>query len=321
MSVCKKMLFAILLVAVALSFPCFSQEQNFLNMDVLPEQQESSVYADALNAYGNNDWQTSIFLFKKLHSNQENITPESLYLLIMAETFSGQYKYAVADCDLFLKQFPHNQYVPLVKYQKGKNLYHQNDYEKSILTLSDFCHENPKHKLYSSALFWIAESFYATYNFDSAKPLYERIVLEFPDEAKTRDAQFRLDIIVQRGREEKLLYLLKQTGEDYLSSKESYEKALKQYQMENSVGVNSQLRELRQRNENLDNTLAAERQKTAELEAQVKDYKEEMNTLAAERQKATELEAQVKDYENEMVNSIKELKIQAEEVYKLLGDE
>ena len=131
--------------------------------------------------------------------------------------------------------------------------------------------------MYSSALFWIGESFYATYNFDSAKSIYERIVVEYPDDSKARDAQFRLDVITQRSREEKLLYLLKQTGEDYLSSKESYEKTLRQYQVENSVGVNTQLRELRQQNENLDNSLAAEKKKNAELEAQLKGYEADLS--------------------------------------------
>lgn len=299
MSVCKKSLIAVTISAFVFAVPCVAQSASFdsdsVNVNVLSSREASSTYADALKAYSRRDWKTSIFLFKKLHTNQADITPESLYMQIMAQTYDGQYKQAVNDCDLFLKGFSNNQYAQLVMYQKGKILYQIEDYEKSILTLSDFCHSNPKHKLYSSALFWIAESFYATYNFDSAKSLYERIVVEFPDDSKTRDAQFRLDVIAQRSREEKLLYLLKQTGEDYLSSKESYEKILKQYQIENSVGVNSQLRELRQQNENLDNELANEKKRTAELESQVRGY------------------------EADLEKSVRELKQQADEALELLN--
>lgn len=299
MSVCKKSLIAVTISAFVFAVPCVAQSASFdsdsVNVNVLSSREASSTYADALKAYSRRDWKTSIFLFKKLHTNQADITPESLYMQIMAQTYDGQYKQAVNDCDLFLKGFSNNQYAQLVMYQKGKILYQIEDYEKSILTLSDFCHSNPKHKLYSSALFWIAESFYATYNFDSAKSLYERIVVEFPDDSKTRDAQFRLDVIAQRSREEKLLYLLKQTGEDYLSSKESYEKTLKQYQIENSVGVNSQLRELRQQNENLDNELANEKKRTAELESQVRGY------------------------EADLEKSVRELKQQADEALELLN--
>ena len=293
MSVCKKSLIAVTISAFVFAVPCVAQSASFdsdsVNVNVLSSREASSTYADALKAYSRRDWKTSIFLFKKLHTNQADITPESLYMQIMAQTYDGQYKQAVNDCDLFLKEFSNNQYAQLVMYQKGKILYQIEDYEKSILTLSDFCHSNPKHKLYSSALFWIAESFYATYNFDSAKSLYERIVVEFPDDSKARDAQFRLDVIAQRSREEKLLYLLKQTGEDYLSSKESYEKTLKQYQIENSVGVNSQLRELRQQNENLDNELANEKKRTAELESQVRGYEADLEKTVRElKQQADE---------------------------------
>ena len=293
MSVCKKSLIAVTISAFVFAVPCVAQSASFdsdlVNVNVLSSREASSTYADALKAYSRRDWKTSIFLFKKLHTNQADITPESLYMQIMAQTYDRQYKQAVNDCDLFLKEFSNNQYAQLVMYQKGKILYQIEDYEKSILTLSDFCHSNPKHKLYSSALFWIAESFYATYNFDSAKSLYERIVVEFPDDSKARDAQFRLDVIAQRSREEKLLYLLKQTGEDYLSSKESYEKTLKQYQIENSVGVNSQLRELRQQNENLDNELANEKKRTAELESQVRGYEADLEKTVRElKQQADE---------------------------------
>lgn len=215
----------------------------------------------------------------------------------MAQTYNSQYKQAISDCDLFIKKFPYSQYIELVIYQKGKNLYHISDYEKAVITLSDFCHTYPEHNLYASSLFWIAESFYATYNFDSAKPLYERIVAEYPEDSKAKDAKYRLDVIAQRTREEKLLFLLKQTGEDYLSSKESYEKALKQYQVESSVGINSQLRELRQQNENLD------------------------IDLANEKKRAALLEAQLKTYEQDIANSIQLLKEQADEALKLLDDE
>ena len=230
MKLLKKCFFAFSLFCM---IPVFSQSYSAISESVSGNNysgvQTSGVLSDALNAYKKKDWKTSIFLFKKLHAVPGNITPESLYMLIMAQTYNSQYKQAISDCDLFIKKFPYSQYIELVIYQKGKNLYHISDYEKAVITLSDFCHTYPEHNLYASSLFWIAESFYATYNFDSAKPLYERIVAEYPEDSKAKDAKYRLDVIAQRTREEKLLFLLKQTGEDYLSSKESYEKALKQY--------------------------------------------------------------------------------------------
>lgn len=297
----KKSLFCVLMLGVLISVSAVAQVSEFdadsVDVNYAATYEASETLSDALNAYKSGDWKTSIFLFKKLHSVPSNITPETLYMLIMAETYSADYKHAAASCDLFIKNFPHNQYVELVTYQKGKNLYHINDYEKSIITLSDFCHSHTSHPLYVASLFWIAESFYASYNFESAKPLYERIVAEYPDDSKAKDAKYRLDVIAQRSREEKLLYLLKQTGEDYLSSREEYEKTLKYYNVENSVGVNNQLRELRNQNESLDSDLALQKKRTEELEAQLKSYEQDLS------------------------NSIRELKSQAAEAQELLNEE
>ncbi|MCR5613599.1 tetratricopeptide repeat protein [Treponema sp.] len=275
MKFCKRSLLGALIIVSFAAMPVYSQGLLFDSDSVNTAKVAAGsqeVLVDALNAYRNEDWKTAIFLFKKFHSSPENLSPETLYMQIMAQTYSAQYKQASDDCDLFLKKYPHNQYVQLVSYQKGKNLYYTSDFERSIITLSDFCHTYPKHPLYASALFWIAECFYANYDFENAKPLYERIVAEYTEDSKAKDSQYRLDVIAQRSREEKLLFLLRQTGEDYLSSKETYEKELKQYQVESSVGVNSQLKELRQQNENLGTDLSNEKKRSAALEKQLKEY-------------------------------------------------
>ncbi|WP_407435198.1 tetratricopeptide repeat protein [Treponema sp.] len=290
--------FSVILFSV-LAGSMFSQtfDVDDVNVTKVSAKQSQEIFADALNAYKNYEWNNSIFLFKKLHSNPENITPESMYILIMAQTYAGQYKQAADDCTYFLNNYPNSQYVQLVVYQKGKNLYQTGDYEKAIITLSDFCHTYPSNQLYAASLFWIGESFFATYNFESAKPIYERIIAEYPDDSKAKDARYRLDVIAQRSREEKLLYLLKQTGEDYLSSKEAYEKSLKYHSVESSAGINNQLKELRQKNESLDADLAYEKNRSAELEARIKAY------------------------ENDLTENIRLLKQQAKEAREIIGEE
>ena len=121
----------------------------------------------------------------------------------------------------------------------------QND--NAVLELSDFCHENPESPVYSSALFWIAECFYEDYSFETAKTLYERVVSEFPESSKVEDSLFKISLINQREREEKLLYLLKLTGEEYLSARETYEKQLRIYQTEDAKELRKQLAQARER--------------------------------------------------------------------------
>ena len=138
----RKKILSLILFSSLLAGGLFSQtfDVDDVNVSRVSAKQSQEIFADALNAYKNYEWNNSIFLFKKLHSNPENITPESMYILIMAQTYAGQYKQAADDCTYFLNNYPNSQYVQLVVYQKGKNLYQTGDYEKAIITLSDFCH-------------------------------------------------------------------------------------------------------------------------------------------------------------------------------------
>lgn len=191
----------------------------------------------AYNAYRDADYPSAVMLFRKALSDPQNESDSSLYMLIMAGMHSRSYKAAYADMAYFLQNYPNSEYAPLIKYQQGRSLFFMGEYDKAVLALSDFCHQNPESQMYASALFWIAECFYAGYNFEQARPLYERVVDEFPKDAKAVEAKYRLDSLNQRLREEKLLYLLQQTGESYLSSKENYEKALRRYELENALGA------------------------------------------------------------------------------------
>lgn len=207
------------------------------------ENPAREILGAAYNAYRSADWPSAVMLFRRALSDPQNESDSTLYMLIMAGMNSKGYKAAYADMAYFLQAYPDSEYAPLIQYQQGRCLFFMGEYDKAVLALSDFCHERPTSEMYASALFWIAECFYAGYNFEQARPLYERVVDDFPKDAKAIEAKYRLDAINQRLREEKLLYLLQQTGESYLSSKENYEKALRRYELENAMGISGQAEE------------------------------------------------------------------------------
>lgn len=195
-----------------------------------------------LQAYKDGNWESAILLLKNAVSLPEVSTPEVLYVLVMSEMFNGNYQDVLKDGKTFCNLYPTSEYKVYVDYQMGRALHYLGRYVDSISVLQKFCAENEKNELFSSALFWMAESFYASYYFDEAKGLYERVVSDFPDSPKYVESLYRLDLIVQREKEEKLLYLLKVTGEEYISSKENYDRQIKQYNTEESIGLRNQLR-------------------------------------------------------------------------------
>ena len=198
--------------------------------------------AQGLQAYKEGNWESAILLLKNAVSLPESSTPEVLYVLVMSQMFNGNYDDVLKDGEAFCKLYPNSEYKIYVDYQMGRALHYKGRYTESISLLQKFCSENENNELFSSALFWMAESFYASYYFDEAKGLYERIVTDFPNSAKYIESLYRLDLIVQRKKEEKLLYLLKVTGEEYISSKENYDRQIKQYNTEESIGLRNQLR-------------------------------------------------------------------------------
>lgn len=160
----------------------------------------------------------------------------------MSEMYAENYTSVLADCGTFLSSFPESPLAAYVQYQKGRTLHFLGQNEDAVLVLSDFCHQNPSNEMYPSALYWMAECFYADYNFETARTMYEKIVTSYPDDAKAAEAANKLDMISQREREQKLLYLLKVTSEEYLSSRENYEKQIKQYQTEDTLNLRKQLK-------------------------------------------------------------------------------
>jgi TolA-binding protein len=227
---------------------------------------ENAAFVQGCSAFKSGDWNSAMILLRKAVAYPANNTADSWYMLIISQMYAGEYKSASADCDTFARSFPGSIYAGYIQYQKGRALFYLGEYEKSVLLLSDFCHQYPSHEMYASALFWIAESFYAGYNYDEARALYERIVSEYPGDAKSSAAQYRIETIAQRTREEKLLYLLKKTGEEYLSAKEDYEKQLKMYDSSSAAANVKRIAELQKQNSDLANEITALKNQIAQLQ-------------------------------------------------------
>lgn len=278
---------AAVVLAIAVSSAAFSQNSA------------SAAFVQGCDAYRSGDWTSAMFLLRKAVAFPENSNAETWYMLIASEMYAGEYTGASEDCDAYMHSFPDSPYGSLIMYQKGRALFYLGEYEKSVLMLSDFCHQHPDNEMFPSALFWIAESFYAGYNYEEAKALYQRIVNDFSSDAKAPAAQHRLETIAQRTREEKLLYLLKQTGEEYLASKEEYEKQLKQYNTEGALGVRQKLLDLQKRN--------------AELQQLSDTQQERIKTLEEENKQLSSGE------ENPKMDAIELLKQKALEAQKLIN--
>ncbi len=264
-----------------------------------------SAFAAGCAAYSEGDWITAVIGLRRAAAYRENFTPDTYYMLISAEMYAGEYDDALSDCDIYLDSFAGSSYYPQIQYTKGKILCTTGEYDRAVLVLSDFCRNNEGHPMYPSALYYIGDALYSSYRYEEARAIFTRITAEFPDDGKAEAAAYRLRSIEQHSREEKLIYLLRQTGEEYLAAKEDYEKQLRLYNSETNFSARQKLEESRQKN--------------TELEAQIKSLEQQIERLKQENEQQ---KAERNSQNAETVRMLKEKAVAAQQLLdrKLAGE-
>lgn len=290
-----KIFFAVLIMSIFLGGAAFSQTAS----QSLPV----TAFIQGAKAFGSGEWTSSIFLLRKAISYPENYNADTWYMLITAEMYAGEYKNAYQDCETYMQNFPESPYDSYVLYHRGRALFCMGEYEKAVLVLSDFCHQYPDHEMYPSALYWIAEAFFEAYNYEDAEVLYSAIVNDYPDDAKADSAQYRLGTIKQAAREEKLIYLLKETGEEYLAAKEEYERQLRLSGVDSTSDARRRILDLQRTN--------------ADLERRVLELE---NEIAVLQDKLNDEIARNGDIKSETEFLLQDLKKKAAETKKLLEE-
>ena len=296
--------FVVLLMLILSTF-CFADNDN-------------SLLLKGLDAYRQKDWTTALFFLRKAATLPENNTAETWYVLIMSEVNAADYEGVLTDGNYFLQKYKTSNYLPQIKYQMARATFLLEDYNQALLMFDDFCNNYPNHELYASSLFWKAECYYQLYDFVEANNLFEEVLTKFPTSPKSVEAAFRTELLKQREREEKLLYLLRVTGEENLAAREDYERQIRQYQSEESINfkmkvtelsllVDSLQQELEESNTRIENLLKKVNELTVQNEelklasedakksATIAAYEAELQKLAYEQQLLDEkilLEAQ-----------------------------
>lgn len=247
----KKKVLGVMALAFSLSFAGAEPDWNYSTLK-------------GFESYRNSEWTNATFYLRKAVSLPENSVDSVWYMLIMSQMYSESFSSAINDCDYFLKNFEDSTLRSAVEYQRGRAYACSGKNDAAVLALGNFCNEYPESPMFPSALYWIAECFYNDCDYETSRGLYERIVGEYPDSAKAEDAEFKLYLIQQREREQKLLYLLKMTGEEYLSTRENYEKQLRLYQTENMTELRAQLEAANRRIKELEQNATASYQIVSE---------------------------------------------------------
>lgn len=283
-------------------------------VSVIWAENDNSLLIRGLEAYKQKDWTTALFFLRKASTLPENVTPETWYVLIMAEVYASDLESVLTDGAYFIQKFSQSPYVSQVEYQMARATFLLEDYNQALVMFEDFCKKYPNHDLYSSSLFWKAESLYQLYNFVDAEKFFKEVITNYPESPKVIEAAFRVELLEQRAREEKLLYLLRVTGEENLAAREDYERQIRQYQSEESINFKMKVTELSLLVESLQEELAAANTRIENLLYKINELtiqNEKLVESSTEAKKAADIatreaELQKQNYEAALELQLKE---------------
>lgn len=290
---------------------------------------EDLVYG--LEAYKNKDWSNALFFLRKASGVKESSSEEVWLLMILTEMHVSDYYAVLRDADVFSRRFPSSRYIPHIEYQIQLARFGLGLYEESAEGFSVFAATYSDHPLLPSALFWAGESLYRQYEYARALPLYKRVVDEYPESSKYAESVYRIELLKQREREEKLLYLLRVTGEEAASAREDYERQVKLLQGEEALSLKRNVQKLEEKLAALQTSYEESRQQNEALNTRVNELISENVQLTSDALKASEAlrtaqetarketaPAQQKSL-SEQDKMLIELKKKAKELEKLLG--
>lgn len=261
--------------------------------DNVPDTSDYAVESDlveGIEAYKNKQWADSLFFLKKAIINPANSTEEVWYLLINAEFHLKEYEGVVRDAEIFATKFPKSPYSAEVFFQLNLAYFVLEHYVAAAQGFKDFLEKYPRHAFVPAALFWQAEASYNAYDFTNAQLLYEKIIHDFPQSSQYSQAVYKLELLKQREREEKLLYLLRVTGEEAIAAKEDYQRQLRQLKSEENITLRQQLQEMERKNQELTLELSTSAQNEADLNTIIVSLKQKNFNL---QEKVSELEKEL----------------------------
>ncbi len=276
-------------------------------------------FVQGLEAYRVGEWDDALFFLKRTSQFQNATSDAVWYFVIMAEVHIGDYTAVLRDGTMFLSIFNNSSYTAEITYQTLYASFEQGLYNQSVSGFASFIQDYPNHAMIPNALYFTGEALYNVYEFTKAKTYYDTIIVNYPNSDKYDSALFRIELLKQREREEKLLYLLRVTGEEAVAAKEDYERQIKQLQSEESLLLSKRVQELEQDI----GRLQVEKQELVIQNETLKNTVQDLNTVIAENAKKVvepeiiEPEPETQD-NSDLISSLSEKAIELE---KLLGEE
>src|SRR5690606_17565766 len=132
--------------------------------------------------------------------------------------------------DAFLAQYPSDRNAVEAEYLRSRIYYLVEDYESAIQLFARFIQRYPTSPFVPNAYYWTAESFYSQGNLAEAKQVYQLIVNNYESSSRFEAAQYRLEVLDLKQKEQELIQLLRWTQEESIKLTQEFRHQEQAYQ-------------------------------------------------------------------------------------------
>lgn len=258
------------LIFLALSVPLFGQ---------------STPLEAGLEAFRRSDFSEAVAQFQDALTRASSTDEEATayFWIGKAAMAVGRLQEAERNLEYYLQNFGDHRFAPEARYQQGRILFMQDDFESTIQVMEAFTQRHPDSPFVANAIYWSGEALFNLGRLDEARRVFQTVLRDHPTSFRVEAARYRVAVIELTYRERELLQLLRWSHEEYLRAVDefqrreaAYQDALVSYQQRLQDAADSELREELVR---LNTEIRTLRESLRSRDAQIRRLEEQLTTL------------------------------------------
>ncbi len=193
---------------------------------------QSDLIAQGIQAFQKSDFESAMVIFRDVLLSEPDAESEGAAYFWLAKSAMGVGRLNEAERNLeyYIRSFPGHDYQVEARYQRGRILFLQEDYEGAIQSFSGFIRSYGDSPFVANATYWSAESLFQLGRLDEAKRMFESVLRDYPTSFRVEAARYRVALIELNAREQELLKLLQWSHEEYLQAQDEFNRRERAYQ-------------------------------------------------------------------------------------------
>lgn len=189
-----------------------------------PLAAQDEVIQGGIDAFRRSDYTSAILRFREalLDASDSDVEADAYFWLAKSAMALNRLGEAERNLEYYIQNFPDHEFAVEARYQRGRLLYLQDDYQAAIQALAQFVEANADSPFVANAFYWSGESLFKLGRLEEAREIFETVVRDYPSSFRVEAARYRVAIIDLSFRERELLNMLQWSHEEYLQTLDEF---------------------------------------------------------------------------------------------------